>query len=209
MNGPIHALILAAGSSSRLNPYIKQLCILQKTHKRLLQHCIDEVNNIGELTSVTCVLGDHSEAVLQKIQIPGHFAVVENFQYHRGLGSSISVGIKSLLSRQTFPFSVLLILGDQPELNAQHLSNLIVTHCSVNHASNITVSEYSPEAFGPPIVFGSNYIRELELLDGDNGAKSIIQRHLDQVIRYQSDYFHGADVDTLEDMKKWGIKPSS
>ena len=208
---PIHALILAAGSSSRLRPYIKQLCIHTPSGKTLISRCIDETVRVDSIQSITVILGAHADKVRHAIASTDHqgFEIIYHPDHASGMGSSIAFGIQHLqhkYAQQQGCFSVCLILVDQIEVDSTLLEALIQTHSGTTSA--ITATRYSNESFGPPVLFGSSHLAHLSSLSGEKGAKVILQRNIENLHLYTHPGFCGSDLDTLDDLEKNGILPS-
>ena len=200
----IHAIILAAGSSSRMTPQIKQLYPHPKTRIPLLEHCLNEITNLPNLASKTLILGAHSDQILNNISFSESIEVKVNPLHESGLGSSISCGMKTIQERSQSSDSsaVLLILPDQPEVTSEFLGGLIRHHSEID-ANAITVSQYINGAVGPPVIFGMGHFKALAQLKGERGAKLIIKQHPDDVTNYQDPDFRGYDLDTYEDLRRF------
>jgi molybdenum cofactor cytidylyltransferase len=187
----IAVLILAAGSSSRLG-FPKQLVKLNK--KFLLEIFIEEA--IKTEQDVFVVLGASKEVIKNQIQFHNVF-VVENVLWEQGIGSSISIGVEAITKQKRYD-GILIMLCDQILINFKHLSSLI-NRFSQNQFE-IIATGYNDQA-GVPAVFSSEYFIDLQNLDGNSGAKIIIQKHKKSVSIVE---FQGAsiDVDTQDDIIK-------
>ncbi len=200
----IHAIILAAGSSSRMSPQIKQLYRHPKAKIPLLEHCLNEITRLPNLASKTLILGAHFDQILKNICFSKSIEVKVNPLHEFGLGSSISCGLKTI--QDAFQLSdssaVLLILADQPEVTTDFLNCLIQYH-NGEDPNAITVSQYENGAKGPPVIFGSAHFEALMQLRGELGAKHIMQRHAEDVSTYLDPSFSGYDLDTDEDLRRF------
>lgn len=189
----IGIILLAAGESSRLGKP-KQLLLYKG--QTLLQHALNEaLASNPEL--VVVVLGANAET-LQK-EITGNKAhVVINTQWPEGMASSIRAGIKAIIEINPSAYGVILLVCDQPFINAGLMNDLITAHQKTN--KEIVVCNYG-NTFGPPVFFHQSLFPELLELKGDIGARSIIQRHTDSV---QAVFFPAGafDIDTEADYEK-------
>ena len=90
---------------------------------------------------------------------------------------------------------VMFLLSDQPRLGIEVLNSLVRHHNRSGPA--ITASTYSGQ-LGVPVIFSDHFFNELRQLEGDNGAKKIVMKHLELVEKVD---FPGGevDVDTEED----------
>jgi CTP:molybdopterin cytidylyltransferase MocA len=98
-----------------------------------------------------------------------------------GMASSIRVGV----ARAGNDARILITLCDQPRVTAAHLCALIAVDAP------IVASGYAGIA-GVPAVFAPTLIPELLALQGDVGARAVIERHGAHVIPFEDAAF---DVD--------------
>lgn len=191
--GKVGIVVLAAGGSTRLG-HPKQL--LQYKGQTLLQHSVSEA-----LTSnaqlVVVVLGANAN-ILQKEISGENVHVVINADWQEGMASSISTGIKAITEKTPSIEGVILLMCDQPFINAGLLNNLITIHKKTN--KGIVACTYE-NTFGPPVFFHQSFFSELLQLKGDIGARSIVQLHIDDVeaISFPEGTY---DIDTDADYQK-------
>ncbi len=165
MSRHISLIILAAGASRRMNS-VKQLLPWGKTS--LLQHVVN-VAESSNAHSVYVVTGAHRKEVHKSLENTNAFPIY-NADWDAGMGSSISSGIKGILSREN-PEGILIMLCDQPLIDSKYLNQLIDTFLS--GAGRIVGTGYNSK-IGVPAVFGSEFFEELLNLRGDKGAGKII-----------------------------------
>src|SRR5690606_28450568 len=137
-------LLLAAGNSSRMGGNTKQLLPWGDT--TLLGHAIQEAKKVTG--SVLVLLGYHSEAIKQSIGEQADILI--NPQWEKGMGSSISLGTKNLLKKDPLLKGILIMVGDQPFLDASHLGELLEKF--QNHAAKIVGTSYG-DGLGVPTLF--------------------------------------------------------
>lgn len=168
----VHAIILAAGASSRMGSP-KQLLIWQD--RPLLAHAL--TNGQSTLADrVVVVLGANAEAIKTTIDLNG-ISVALNHDWAEGMAGSIRAGIQALPATAS---AVLLMLCDQPLINAAHLQNLLRAW---QHAPDrIVVSQYA-ESFGVPAVFPAAYFAQLAGLTGDRGAKPLLMQFEETLVK--------------------------
>jgi molybdenum cofactor cytidylyltransferase len=95
--------------------------------------------------------------------------------------------------------AAVLAVCDQPLLTARVIDQLVYTHRKLE--KSIVASDYA-DTFGIPTLFSRELFPELLALSGGDGAKSVIERHLDEVISVP--FAGGAiDLDTPEDYAKF------
>jgi molybdenum cofactor cytidylyltransferase len=116
---------------------------------------------------------------------------VFNPRFEEGLGSSIACG-----ARATDPSSAgfqpvsgpeasdgyLIALADMPSLRSDVVRRLLEAFESAP-LDAILAPVYSdePDRPGHPVIFGSGHLRQLQLLDGDQGARPILLAHPEAV----------------------------
>lgn len=180
-------LILAAGKASRMGK-IKQLLPVGKT--TLLGLAIENALN-SKADKVYCVLGANSEIIQKSIE---HYPidVILNENYSLGLSASISKGV-DYLKTEDFD-AILIMLGDQPNADANYLNLLMDEHQS--QPTKIVASSYNG-IFGVPAIFPRTYFYQLLHLKGDKGAKDFLNAANNKVLSCKTDQL--TDIDTTQD----------
>ncbi|MDR7132371.1 molybdenum cofactor cytidylyltransferase [Algoriphagus sp. 4150] len=184
-------IILAAGESSRLG-YPKQ--IAQFKGKTLLQLAIDAAND-SKADKRVLVLGAFRDEI--KKTFPGaSIPNIPNPHFQKGMSSSIKIGLEYMLKFDK-PDQVIIMLCDQPFVDAKILNKLIATQ--KKEGKGIVACAYS-KTIGVPILFGEAYFKELMELTGDEGAKNIALAHEDDLVTVS--FPKGkVDIDTEEDLR--------
>ncbi len=188
-------IILAAGSSSRLGRPKQNVVYNGNT---LLQNTINAAL-ATDCEKIMVVLGANYELILPTIE---HFNIniLPNKNWQEGMASSIRLGLASLLELQPESKQVIFTVCDQPYLSPEILNGLIVTQNQTK--ANIVASNYG-EHLGVPVLFGQCYFAELMQLIGDEGAKKLVKKYIEQVENYP--FLLGeVDIDTLDDLEKLG-----
>jgi molybdenum cofactor cytidylyltransferase len=189
----VGAIILAAGESSRLGKP-KQLIELQG--KTLLRRVVDAVTDTNCSPTVV-VTGIHQAELGNELRTT-EAVVLENQNWRRGIGTSIRVGIQHLIENEIDVDGVLLLVCDQPFVNADTIRNLI--RLREETKKSIVASNYAG-TLGVPALFDRSLFRELLSLSDQAGAKSIILKNRTRVTEFA--FPEGAiDIDTWEDWEK-------
>lgn len=190
----IHILILAAGSSSRMNG-IKQL--LKFRNKSLLQNATDQARS-SDAEKVFCVLGANHERIIKQINTES-IIVLHNENWQEGLGSSLAFGIDQISKREESD-GILVMLADQPLIDSAYLNSMIQAFS--NHTEKIIASNYGKKN-GVPALFPKFLYPKLIDLKGDSGAREIIQEIEDLIVSLSAGKSL-MDIDTKEDYLKLG-----
>jgi len=189
----IGAVILAAGGSSRFGQP-KQL--LPFRGKTLVRTIIDATCEAG-CSPVVVVIGSNGEAIHAEL---AHANVLEvrNTSWRSGIGSSIRSGVRALTGHAPNVEAILLLVCDQPAVNAPFIERLIETRETTK--KDVVACSYA-DTVGVPALFNRSLFKELLSLGDDGGAKSIILRNPKRVARLP--FPQGAvDVDTWQDWEK-------
>jgi len=183
-------VILAAGASERLGEP-KQLLMYKGSS--LLKHAVAEgVKSNAE--QVIIVLGANADTMMNEFdEDDAHIA--RNPGWKEGMASSIRAGINTLLEIFPSADAAILMPCDQPYVSASLLNELISRQEETG--KRIIASDYG-EALGPPSLFHKDLFSELLMLQGDAGARRIIQKHEDDIATV---WFRqgSVDIDTKDD----------
>lgn len=184
-------LILAAGNSSRLGQP-KQLLPFKKT--TLLEHTITCAQSVSD--NVFVVLGGNKTAIQSAINLQD-IEVILTEDWNKGIGNSISSGIKSITKSIQDIESILILLSDQPKITSKLLVDLVAIQEKKQKPISACIYRKS---FGIPAIFNKLFFDDLEKLNGDKGAKLIIGKNK---IHTSFLKFTGGniDIDTKDDLK--------
>ena len=184
----IHACVLAAGTSSRFGA-TKLVQVFRELP--LVQHALLAAEGACE-GRVSLIVGHDADAVVDASARLAN-TVVLNAEFEKGMGTSISAATMSC--RQDAD-AILIMLADQPLVTAQHLAALIDAWSGSDN--EIVASRYDG-ANGPPILFPKNAFERLSELDGETGAKPLLQDGQFDVRSIECP-LAGRDVDTRRDL---------
>ncbi len=187
----VAALVLAAGSSRRLGRP-KQLEPWGETN--LLEHVLRRTEEF-ETDEIWLVLGYEADRIIANCDL-GEAGVIENPEWEEGIASSIRVGLDAL-TRLSRCDMALIVIGDQPDVSVELVSELLDSHRRSDQA--VTVPKYRYTSGNPVIVNRSLWPR-LMSLEGDEGAARLWQAHPEWVNEVWSSDLAPRDVDTEEDI---------
>jgi molybdenum cofactor cytidylyltransferase len=184
----LYAVVLAAGPSRRFGS-VKQLV---RVAGRPLLHTA--VTRASEVTgnALIVVLGSAAAELAPLLKhSPG--SVVVNHEWREGLASSI----RAALARVPPTCSgVMLMLADQAAVSADDLKRLAGTWRK--QPQYIAAALYAG-TLGAPAIFPRATFRELAELRGDMGARALLRRNPDRVVRVPMPSA-ALDLDTPEDL---------
>jgi molybdenum cofactor cytidylyltransferase len=197
------AVILAAGSSSRMGGGRHKL-LLPLHDRPVLAHVLDAVL-ASQARPVILLLGHQAELVRANIAsniTQPDVNIIENPHYLQGMSTSMRLGIQTLqgsgyMNSANYEIdSALVLLGDQPLISAQDIDTLIATYRTTG--KRIIAPTYEGKR-GNPILFDASLFPELLEVTGDEGGRSVLERHRDEIaIVEMGNPLANIDVDTWE-----------
>jgi len=193
----IGLIILAAGAATRMGRP-KQLLSYQG--RSLILHAV-EVALASMSQPIIVVLGAYVEQIKPELMLKA-VQVVENSQWQEGMSSSIRAGISMLLKTNSKLDAVIISLADQPLVSPQIFNQLIQSYQETQKV--IIASKYN-ETTGVPALFSKALFPELMQLEGDKGAKALIQKYIDRGLSLLIPEA-AIDIDTPDDYKQLLLK---
>lgn len=186
-------IILAAGSSSRMGKP-KQLLAFEGT--TLLSRVVSLACQSGD-NPVVVVLGANADVIKKNLTV-SRAEVVVNEGWEEGMASSLRKGLAAMNEKHPEVDGVLILVGDQPYLNNQYIKQLL--EAQIKSGLPIAACSYSG-IIGTPVLFHKSIFLELMALQGDVGAKRIIQNRKQDVVTVLFDKGI-VDIDTPDDYDK-------
>lgn len=194
MTTPISAIILAAGSSRRMEGRNKLL--LPFGNKTILETVIEALLSI-DLREIIVVTGHEREKV-ESVVSASPVRPVYNSDYQEGMAASIKTGIVALQSQNT---GILICHGDMPLITPGLVKKLATAFQSTPDGT--IVLPFFEGRHGHPVIFSTHFREELLQIEGDKGARTIIQRYPEAVVKVPiSDPQISLDIDTQEEYRK-------
>lgn len=195
MNRAISAIILAAGSSSRMG---KPKQLLPLGERTILEHVINYTINENFLEIIT-VIGHEASKLCNEITVDDQrFRWVVNEAYHRGQSTSLKLGI-DMLQENIRHFMV--FLGDLPFISPRTIKLIYRTgeKLALTKKEPFIIQAEYESVQGHPVFFGNIDRTFFAQLKGDQGAKGImnqIQFHKNLIVKDKGIVF---DIDTPRD----------
>ena len=202
LDEPVHrprvaALVLAAGRSRRMGEQNKLLAELDGVP--LVVRAVDTAlaSRVRPVIVVTGHMAEEVRSALTERSV----TFVHNPEWSAGMSTSLRVGIGALPADVD---AALICLGDMPRVTPAHLEAVLDAYDPAADAT-IVVPTFQRKR-GNPVLFARRHFAELTALEGDVGARALIDQHLDAV-RFVpvDDGGITVDVDTpemLEALKK-------
>jgi molybdenum cofactor cytidylyltransferase len=197
------AIILAAGTSSRMGEGRHKL-LLQLNGRPVLAHVI-EAALASQARPILLVLGYHAGQVRERLAdviASPDISIVENPDYGQGMSTSMKLGIQMLLSdgykkpQESEVDSALFLTGDQPLITAKVIDMVIEAY---RRSGRRIVAPLYDGQRGNPVLFDAGFFPELLEVTGDEGGRSVLKRHTEEVETVEiGDAAAAYDVDTWE-----------
>jgi CTP:molybdopterin cytidylyltransferase MocA len=184
----LYTIVLAAGASTRFGS-AKQLV---RIGGRPLLHTT--VSRAVEITgSATFVVLGARAAELAPLLKHTPASIVINRHWSEGIGSSIRAGVERLPAACS---GVMLVLADQAAITAEDLQRLAGTW---RRQPEYVAAALYAGIVGVPAIFPRSRFGELTDLRGDMGARRLLQRSPDRIVRVAMESA-ALDIDTPEDL---------
>lgn len=189
-------LILAAGSASRMQ---QPKMLLPYGKGTILSHSLAEAKAV-QPKAICVVTGYYHETMMPMLQTEP-VLVVYNEQWQDGMAGSIKKGLSALLEQEPELDSVMILVSDQPFISTGLLQEMIHTQQTSGKA---IVAAFYNGVKGTPVLFTHRYFQQLQQLQGDKGARSILQLVPDEIATV--DFAEGEmDIDTPEDYERFCV----
>jgi molybdenum cofactor cytidylyltransferase len=180
----IAAVILAAGASRRLGEP-KQL--VRIGNETLLERAV-RVAREADCSPIVVVTGAEYQRVLAGSSLHNVTNVV-NDKWQEGMSSSIRCGVEALRSIVGDLEGMIVMACDQPSVSAGHLQRLMYTR-------DLRASGYAGRR-GIPAFFPNEYFDVLMTLEGDKGARELLQSATFDMLPDGE-----LDIDTVADLNR-------
>jgi CTP:molybdopterin cytidylyltransferase MocA len=187
---PVGAVILAAGSSSRMSG--SQKLLLEFDGKPMVRHAMESASESGCHQVVVVYFADDVKAA-----VDGDAELIHNPKASTGMASSLQAGLRAM--RPEIEAAVVL-LGDQPLVGSRTIAAL--TRAWRREGSRPAVAVAQPKGeWSPPVVLARELWDDLYALKGDAGARQILQGH-PELLDMVPAPGRPDDIDTPEDYAK-------
>jgi CTP:molybdopterin cytidylyltransferase MocA len=192
----VGAVVLAAGAGDRMGRKPKSL--LQLGGVPLIRRTLIALSGAG-VDEVVVVLGHHAEQVGAAVEtFP--VTVVHNPSPDDGQVSSQRVGLAALTGKLD---AVLVVLADQPLINAQDISALIGAYKMRPPGVEVIYPEVAGQR-GNPVMFSADVREQILAGEANAGCRQWQARHPELVVPFITDNRrYRIDIDTPEDIARF------
>jgi CTP:molybdopterin cytidylyltransferase MocA len=184
----VSAIVLAAGGGSRFGG---GKLLARFGGQPLIEAVLDNLRE-APVDEVIVVVGAEAER-LREVCERYDVRIVENEEWERGQSTSVLAGLRACAGD-----AAVVLLGDQPFIGAGAVGRLVAAFAE---GAKIAVATYGGKRRNP-VLFSREVWPLLEAeLDGDGGARPVLQRHPGLVVEVPCEGVGDpADVDTSEDL---------
>ncbi|MFK8078913.1 MAG: NTP transferase domain-containing protein [Granulosicoccus sp.] len=168
----IAALILAAGSSSRAGKMNKLLA--PYNGGTMISHIAGVIEK-SQVCSIVAVTGYEEKLVVNALA-SNALTFQHNAAHQTGMASSVIAGISQLTDYD----GVLVCLGDMPHITTEILDQLI--NAFRKHQDKTIIQPVYDNKRGNPVLFGKVFFDTLLTLEGDVGARKLVDQYPDEVL---------------------------
>ena len=195
MSRRLGALVLAAGASSRLGQPKQLVCY---ENEALLERAVRVAHEAGA-DPVFAVLGASYELMLGCLEGNAYAPrILINKAWATGMASSLRLGAAA--AERAGVDDLLVLTCDQPAVTPDHLRRLV----SVSKREHVVASYYGSRR-GIPVLFPEFSFHALQDLQGDSGARDLLQDDAVLTVALPGGEF---DLDTQEDLQALLAKPA-
>jgi len=183
--------VLAAGESRRFG---QPKLMLPYRGVPLLRRAVDAAAE-GGCSDVVVVVG--AEVTYAPLLTGTGARVVVNPSYKEGMSSSIRSGVEALPPECT---AAVILLADQPRIDGGIIHTLLETYAT--SGKRIVAARYG-DVRGAPVLFDRALFLELLVLDGDHGARAVMEAYPNEVAEVVIPAEAAVDVDRPEDVERF------
>lgn len=141
------------------------------------------------------MLGAQTDEVIDSVDLTG-WTVVENPEWDQGLASSLRAGLDAVM-RFSRAEQVAIFLGDQPDVDLDVVERLVAAARISRRQAVVPKYRY---IWSNPVIVSKPLWSRLMSLDGDEGAKRLLQAHPQWVEEVWFEQRPPRDVDTERDV---------
>ena len=188
----IKKVLLAAGNSKRFGKKNKLLEIING--KPIVNHILSTLLEIFDPSEIIIIVG-HEQKIIRNLINNEDIKILENIDYKKGIGTSISLGAKQL---ETNVVGAMIIPADMPYIDPIDIINLEKKFLELN-CQKVIIPKYNSKT-GNPVILPRIYFNTLRKLKYDFGARSLIKKK--DIIYLKTGIGTTLDIDTKDELAK-------
>ena len=197
----IGAILLLAGQGSRLGNLPK--CLMKIDNKSLLERHIEALQDFVT-QPIVAVTGYYSEQIQEQVS-SADIAWVHNSQPELGQGVSVRLGLEALYQANKNLDVVLMMLGDQPNIENADIRQLIENFKVMNTGKFLLPIVDGKR--GNPVLLSGVALQEIIESGPDMTVRQYMDMHPDEVTKWVSTNDHFIfDIDTHQDLSDFEMK---
>lgn len=190
-----HAILMAAGRSSRMGGANKLLAAFDG--RPLVRRSAERVV-ASRVRGTVAVLG-HQAGTVGDALAGVSLTRIDNPDFADGLSTSIKAGLKALPADAA---GALIVLADMPELTTADIDEMIAAFEQKGGRAVVRATHNGKR--GNPVILPRALFGAVESLEGDTGARHLVESGLAEVIDFEIGRAATVDVDTPEAMRRAG-----
>ena len=164
------AVVLAAGRSTRMKA---NKLLADLNGKPLLATTIEQIQASG-VDEIVVVTGHDAEAVAAVLSHT-KVVIIHNPQYASGLSTSVRCGIAAVKNFD----AAFICLGDMPLIRAADMQRMMLKFNAA--PGRIVIAPTYRGQLGNPVLWGSKHFAALMALEGDRGARRLLETQREQI----------------------------
>ena len=189
----VAALVLGAGHSRRMGEHNKLL--VEVDGAPMITRVVDAL--LATRARPVVVVTGHDDARVRAALANREVSFVHNPHHAEGMSTSLRAGINELGEDVD---GALVCLGDMPRVRGAHIESLLGAF-DPEDGRSICVPTWERRR-GNPVLFAARYFPEMRLLEGDVGARSLLEKHAAAICYVpMADPGVTVDVDTPEALR--------
>lgn len=191
----VHAVVLAAGRSSRMGGPNKLMAHF--SGRPLIRRTVERA--LASRANRTIVVTGHQAARIKEALDGLDATIVHNPDFVSGLSTSLKVGVAALPQDVA---GALIILGDMPAISETELDRLVAEFRASSGRSVIRATHEGRR--GNPLILPRSLFSAVAQLEGDTGARHLVEAQIAPVIDVEIGEGASIDVDTRDALESAG-----
>ena len=192
--GPVWGVLLAAGRSTRMGGPNKLLADLEG--KPLVRRTAEALLAAEGIEAAICVTG-HQGGEVQAALAGLDLVIADNPAYADGLSTSLKAGIAALPAAVA---GALVCLGDMPAVTPRDLSRMVEAFKESGGKAVVRANHAGMR--GNPVILPCSLFAAVAGIEGDTGARHLIEAGDAPVIELEIGAAASLDIDTPDDLDR-------